>query len=525
VAAADAGAWLVSDIPVVITGNADVAAGLVGPLLAEKTDGSVYSGPVTLAAMGTTVDPPPPPPPPPVTVALDDQTVLDYSDGWLTATRSTAFGGTDRYTNSAGATATLRLTTAAGASVRFYGARDTHHGTASVTDGASPVVVDCYGPARQETAKLFEIPLGAGAHTIVVTCLGRNVAPSTGTVVALDKVEVTGLVSYVPPVVPPPPARADFQLGIVYTTDGPVRRYSPMPSAMGANLAKCCTAAAQHLGRSFGSALGDHRGTLDWSSPDLRVQNMATQGAGLRMIYLYAATVEQSGLADWNWDIAAPKDVTGFAQLCHDAVLRYLPRGVTHYPVWNEDKGISYDQYLVIYKAVYAAIKGDPRTAPAQVGGPYAIMMNHQDNRWGGSLKGAWGGVDPQVTAHYERFFAECQHDFAAVDISKGDIDGNRPGGSYNPKGLDAATMAGYAKDCAAWLRKRTSKPIIAVEAYWGGADLWLEFASAFQAGGGNVFMLWHESDGVAGRLVNGDGTLTDLGSRWAAWQLAQKKV
>lgn len=517
-----------TDIPVVVSGNADVDAGLVGPLLAERLDGTPYSGPVTLAASGTAVDPPPPPPPPPVAVALDDQTVLAYSDGWLTASDSAKFGGTERYASNAGATATLKLTTTAGGKVRFYGARDIHHGLLSVTvDDGPPIPFDCYGSIRAETQLLAQLSKGtAGPHTIVITVLGKHGVDATGNVVALDKVEVEGLVSYTPPPAPPPPpAQKDFQLGIVYTTDGPVRRFTPMPSGMGANLAKCCTAAAQHLSRSFGSSMGDHRGALDWSSLDTRVQNMAVQGASLRMIYLYAATVEQSGLAEWSWDIAPPKDVDGFARLCHDAVLRYLPRGVTHYPVWNELKGMSFDAYLVMYKAIWKAIKSDPRTAPAQIGGPYAIMMNHQDNRWGGSLKGAWGGVDPATTAFYDRFFAECEHDFAVADISMGDIDGNRPGGSYNPKGLPFSTTALYARDCAAFLRKRTSKPIFAAEAYWGSASQWLEFASRWQEGGGNVFMLWHERDGVAGRLVNADGSLTDLGSRWAAWQTAKRQA
>ncbi|HMA46061.1 MAG TPA: hypothetical protein VKP11_02465, partial [Frankiaceae bacterium] len=101
-----------------------------------------------------------------------------------------------------------------------------------------------------------------------------------------------------------------------------------------------------------------------------------------------------------------------------------------------------------------------------------------------------------------------------------GDISGNSSG-DYNPKGLPFETMASYFQDVTAWLRARTDKPIVASEAYWGGADQATRVLDEFRTGGGNLFLLWHENPGVAGLLVDGNGALTDYGPVFRAYRAA----
>jgi len=210
----------------------------------------------------------------------------------------------------------------------------------------------------------------------------------------------------------------------------------------------------------------------------------------------------------------------------HDGVLMNLSKGFTHLAVWNEMKGIwgDFKGYTVLYNAIWDAIKGDPRTAMVKVYGPYCIFTQHQDNRWGGTLKGAWGGVDPAVTAGVEYFLANAHGiDGLAIDGSQGEVDGNNTG-EYNPKRLPPEVQEEYWYDVAAYCRKtldaipaHKGKPIVAMEAYWGAANRWPFVFRKFRDGGGTLFFIWHERDGVAGLIVRPDGSLTELGNLIAA--------
>lgn len=82
--------------------------------------------------------------------------------------------------------------------------------------------------------------------------------------------------------------------------------------------------------------------------------------------------------------------------------------------------------------------------------------------------------------------------------------------------------MTQYFRDVAQWLRARTTKPIVASEIYWGRADIWGLVVDNFRSGGGNVFLLWHEADGVAGRLVDeSNGSLTPLGRMFQSYRMS----
>lgn len=124
------------------------------------------------------------------------ETVVDSHD-LGTTDRTVAYAGTwantadNYYSGTAAATMTLRWT---GTSAKIYGAKDAHHGQASVAvDGGTARTIDAYSATRQPgpTTVLYDSgPLAAGAHTLVLTVLGTKAAASTGTVVAFDLARV-----------------------------------------------------------------------------------------------------------------------------------------------------------------------------------------------------------------------------------------------------------------------------------------------------------------------------------------------
>lgn len=79
-----------------------------------------------------------------------------------------------------------------GTSFTIYGAKASHHGNMKITvDGGTPIVVDCYASAREAQAILYRSgTLANTGHTITISPNGTKNASSTGTVVAVDYVDV-----------------------------------------------------------------------------------------------------------------------------------------------------------------------------------------------------------------------------------------------------------------------------------------------------------------------------------------------
>lgn len=138
---------------------------------------------------------PDPTPAPPAT--LDDGNVaIQYSAGWQASAGATKFGGADRYTSTAGATATVRF---AGTRARLFGAKASHHGRATVAvDGRQAEVVTQTAATRTENTEFFDTgPLPAGEHTLTLTVTGDGV-------IALDRVELNGAPTPAPDPAPTP---------------------------------------------------------------------------------------------------------------------------------------------------------------------------------------------------------------------------------------------------------------------------------------------------------------------------------
>lgn len=109
-----------------------------------------------------------------------------------TTENTVAYAGTwgntaaNYYSGTAGSTFTLRWT---GSQARIFGAKDAHHGQASVAiDGGAARTIDAYSAVRVDdppTAIYDSGPIAPAAHTLVLTVLGTKQAASTGTVVAV----------------------------------------------------------------------------------------------------------------------------------------------------------------------------------------------------------------------------------------------------------------------------------------------------------------------------------------------------
>lgn len=505
------------------------SGGAAGALAAFNADGSPYIGDFTITGAGAST----PQPPKPVVTALDDGAAFSFTGPWTTALGSTAFGGTEHYSDARDARASMTVEVGAAGSIRVLGTKDAHHGYAHVVlDSTGPAEVDCYAASRTPGALLWESSkLAAGKHTLEILVAGSHNDVATGSVVAIDKVEVADLVKVTPPTTPPPPTKG-CAVGMVWFSYSPVPGlWSPVPPLMATNLAKLRLFHNQHMFRAFRSSTGDRGGALDWSGLSKATADIASCKPAGGFLTAYNAQTSLVGAADGDWvtqRVPTGAALATYARQVHDGVLMNINKGFTNLAVWNEMKGIwnDFKTYTTLYNAIWDAIKGDPATAMVKVYGPYCIFTNHQDNRWNGELHGAWGGVDPAVTNGVKYFLANARGiDGMAIDGSQGDIDGNSTN-NYNPKRLTPEVQEDYWYDVAAWCRKtmdaipaHKGKPLAALEAYWGNADRWPFVFRKFRDGGGNIFFIWHERDGVAGRIVNPDGSLTQLGHLIAAEQ------
>jgi hypothetical protein len=81
-----------------------------------------------------------------------------------------------------------------GTQVRYYAVTASHHGIAAVSiDGGAEISVDLYSSVKTGNALKWTSPvLPSGNHTLKIRTTGTKNASSTGTVITLDRVEVTG---------------------------------------------------------------------------------------------------------------------------------------------------------------------------------------------------------------------------------------------------------------------------------------------------------------------------------------------
>lgn len=330
-------------------------------------------------------------------------------------------------------------------------------------------------------------------------------------------------------------SRDDFILGIdFYSNANPVDAgdiSSALYHHVVQNLPKAVDAANQHI-LNFGSNIGVNMPDpgykncrpncdalwekLDWSWLDARVKLMQDMHLPIKMITLYGAPNFMTQIGN---DPAIPNQKPGWdhyrdgaqidpeynqmwADFCHYIVKRYLPKGVQYYQVWNEMKGYyanpihptadgityhgwDFPGYTAMYNAVWDRIKNDPATAAAKIGGPYAIMISHQNDgitasaigpTWASKegdtgpviLKGKWGGIRPEVTEGL-MYWHDHTHgwDFICVDGGPVDDAGNH-GGSYNPNGWSNDFMRTYWYDVGKWLHDHIAdgKPVVFSEVY-----------------------------------------------------------
>ncbi|MBI5477312.1 MAG: cellulase family glycosylhydrolase [Deltaproteobacteria bacterium] len=129
-------------------------------------------------------------------VVDDDETGADgitYSGTWESSPGVGKYGGTDHYTDSAGASGAFTWVGGTDTSIVLHAARASHHGQLGVTiDGATEVVVDLYASTRTEDVAVHSSgPLAAGQHTITWRWMGTNNASSSGTVITIDRLDVT----------------------------------------------------------------------------------------------------------------------------------------------------------------------------------------------------------------------------------------------------------------------------------------------------------------------------------------------
>jgi len=119
------------------------------------------------------------------TAIQENAASLVYGGRWTSQALNAAFGGTLRFANTAGATATVTFT---GRSIAWVSLTAANRGQAQVRiDGGAPVTVDLYTPTTRGRWTVFAANgLAAGTHSMVITVLGTKNAASGGTRVDID---------------------------------------------------------------------------------------------------------------------------------------------------------------------------------------------------------------------------------------------------------------------------------------------------------------------------------------------------
>jgi len=161
------------------------------------------------------------------TTTLDDvgpwtsASAVSYTASWLTSKGSGKYGGSDHYSNTAGAAATISVS---GTAIRVYGALASWHGKAAFSvDGGAETIVDLYSRSRSEQRLLFQATaLSPATHTIRERVTGLANPSATGTVITLDRIDVDSVPPAGGPIVtgwtPKPGVQWQWQLSSTPTT-------------------------------------------------------------------------------------------------------------------------------------------------------------------------------------------------------------------------------------------------------------------------------------------------------------------
>jgi parallel beta-helix repeat protein len=119
-------------------------------------------------------------------VVVDDKASGNRYDGWYGYSTSAAYGGTLRYSSTAGQTISYRTSTAT-TSIGMVTYRGSNQGIAEVfIDGVSKGRIDLYSSTAQYQYVRAYSGLSSTVHTVVVKVLGQRNAASTGTQVRVD---------------------------------------------------------------------------------------------------------------------------------------------------------------------------------------------------------------------------------------------------------------------------------------------------------------------------------------------------
>ncbi|ACU71524.1 hypothetical protein Caci_2607 [Catenulispora acidiphila DSM 44928] len=119
----------------------------------------------------------------------NDQWQYDASWG-ETSGVADMYAGTANWSNSSGATAKFKFS---GTQVAVHAVRDVDQGKMTVAiDGGSPTTIDNYASSRNASGVVWTSPtLAVGSHTLTVVNTGTRNGSSSGTNIAIDRVDVT----------------------------------------------------------------------------------------------------------------------------------------------------------------------------------------------------------------------------------------------------------------------------------------------------------------------------------------------
>lgn len=122
---------------------------------------------------------------------------LTYVGDWQKVDFAAASGGSIHQTNVAGAMAVVSFT---GTSLELIAQTGPGRGMMRVSvDGTVARDTDLYSPEVQQRATVFSLPsLADGDHLVVVSCLGTKNVASTGHLVDIDAVRVSGALTQAP---------------------------------------------------------------------------------------------------------------------------------------------------------------------------------------------------------------------------------------------------------------------------------------------------------------------------------------
>jgi mannan endo-1,4-beta-mannosidase len=114
---------------------------------------------------------------------------FDFQGAWSRSTGAGKYQDDDHYASVMGASATLKFR---GVQVALYAARAAHHGMVAVSlDGKAATNVDLYAATRAEDQAVWSSgPMLDGEHTLRLVVTGLKSDASSGTTVAIDRVQV-----------------------------------------------------------------------------------------------------------------------------------------------------------------------------------------------------------------------------------------------------------------------------------------------------------------------------------------------